>query len=483
MNIIDAMNDDELFGRWFPNSSWDTWRIFLSALFGLPIKGTNLEVFKKFTGRSVSVQKALKEAWVVAGRRAGKSLISGLTLVFLACFRDYSKYLAPGEVATIMVIASDKKQARTILRYITAFIENVPMLAMMVVNRTAEIIELNNRVVIEVHTCNFRSVRGYTIAGAICDEVAFWRSDESANPDTEVIAALRPALSTIPNSLLLCISSPYARRGALWEAYKKHYGKDGDPVLVWQAASREMNPSIPQSIIDQALEEDEPAARAEYFAEFRRDIETFVLREAVEACRVPSRLELAPVSSLTYRAFVDPSGGSADSFTLAVSHLQGNHVVLDCVREIKPPFSPEGVVKEFAGVLKTYRVSRINGDRYAGEFPRELFSKHDIDYKPSEYTKSELYQEMLPLLNSSRIELLDNPRLISQLCNLERRTGRSGKDSIDHAPGGHDDLINAAAGAMVFANKRKRLVRVLTRPLSTPFSGAMSYCHTYIVED
>jgi hypothetical protein len=58
-------------------------------------------------------------------------------------------------------------------------------------------------------------------------------------------------MSTIPDAVLLCASSPYARRGALWNAHSRHYGQDGDHVLVWQADTRSMNPSVPQSYIDQ----------------------------------------------------------------------------------------------------------------------------------------------------------------------------------------------------------------------------------------
>jgi len=61
---------------------------------------------------------------------------------------------------------------------------------------------------------------------------------------------------------------------------------------------------------------------------------------------------------------------------------------------------------------------------------------------------------VLPLLNSGRAELLDHPRLVGQLRSLERRTARSGKDSIDHALGGHDDLANATAGALMLAITR-----------------------------
>ena len=72
--------------------------------------------------------------------------------------------------------------------------------------------------------------------------------------------------------------------------------------------------------------------------------------------------------------------------------------------------------------------------------------KFGVGYEPSAKPKSELYVDPLPLLNSARIDLLDHPRLISQLCGLERRTARGGRDSIDHAPGAHDDLANCIAG-------------------------------------
>jgi hypothetical protein len=54
-------------------------------------------------------------------------------------------------------------------------------------------------------------------------------------------------------------------------------------------------------------------------------------------------------------------------------------------------------------------------------------------------------------LNGHRVELLDVPRLATQLGTLERRTSRGGKDSIDHPAGAHDDLGNAVAGALVLA--------------------------------
>ncbi len=141
--------------------------------------------------------------------------------------------------------------------------------------------------------------------------------------------------------------------------------------------------------------------------------------------------------------------------TLAIAHTEGGRRVLDLVVERRPPFSPESVVYEFAATLQAYRVTTVHGDRYAGEWPREQFRKQGIEYRPCEKSKSELYAELLPLLNSGAVELLDNKRLKTQVQNLEPRTARGGKDSIDHSPGSHDDVINAAAGALVSVGARR----------------------------
>jgi hypothetical protein len=455
MNILDAVKDRNLFANWFRGDSWNSWHTFLAALFALPMTKRQATIYEKFTKRSVLPQEPAKEAWMVVGRRGGKSLISALVAVFLACFKDYSQFLAPGERGTLMVIAADRRQARVVMQYIKGFLE-IPMLASMVVNAKKESVDLSNRITIEIHTANFRSIRGYTLIGCVADEIAFWRSEDSANPDAEILAAVRPGMATIPGALLLCISSPYARRGALWEAYRNHYGKDGDPVLVWQAETRSMNPSVDQRIIHDAYRDDEASAAAEYGAEFRRDIERFVSREAVEAVIIPGRFELLPIENTRYRAFVDPSGGTADSMTLAIGHRENGTVILDALRESKPPFSPAQVVKDFTSLLKRYRIHEVTGDRYGGDWPREQFRNSGVRYIVADLPKTGLYQELMPSINSAGIELLDHQRLLNQILNLERKTSRGGKDSIDHPPHGHDDLANVIAGVNFLLRKKKR---------------------------
>jgi hypothetical protein len=454
MNILEAMRDSNLFARWFRSNSWTAWFAFLAALFALPMTEEQAALYSKFTGRSVLPQEPAREAWMVVGRRGGKSLIAAVVAVFLACFKDYSQLLAPGERGTLMVIAADRRQARVVMRYVEGFLET-PMLAAMVTRATKESVEFSNRITIEIHTASFRSTRGYTLIGCVADEIAFWRSEDSANPDAEILAGVRPGMATIPGALLLCISSPYARRGVLWETYRNHFGKDGDPVLVWQADTRSMNPSVDPQIILAAYKDDESSAAAEYGAEFRKDIESFVTREAVEAVVSHGRFELPPNMEIRYRAFVDPSGGSSDAMTLAIGHRENGTIILDALRESKPPFSPAQVVEEYSSLLGRYGVHEVTGDRYGGDWPREQFRKNGIRYEVADLVKTDLYRELLPSINSARIELLDHPRLFNQLLSLERRTARGGRDSIDHPPQGHDDLANVVAGVSYLLEKKK----------------------------
>ena len=218
-----------------------------------------------------------------------------------------------------------------------------------------------------------------------------------------------------------------------------------------------MNPNISTGFIQEAYERDSLGAAAEYGAQFRRDVESFVSLEAVEAVTIPGRLELPPTSHFNYAAFVDPSGGSQDSMTLAIAHREDRTTVLDAIREIRPPFSPEDATEELVSLLKRYGISRVTGDRFGGEWTREKFRQKGVEYRFSKKSKNDLYRDVLPLINSKQVELLDHPRLITQLVTLERRTSRSGRDSIDHPPGAHDDLVNAAAGALVLSKKRKEV--------------------------
>jgi len=455
IDILTAIADRNLFKPWFKEpATWRAWHSFLAALFGLNMTDDQLAIYREHTGRDDPPAAPFTEGWLICGRRAGKSAILAICAAYLGCFRDYRQYLAPGEVATIRIMAKDRDQARNIFRYLGALLSEIPLLKRMVVKETAESYELSNRVVIEVGSASFRSTRGYSYAAILADELAIWHSDESSNPDIEILRALRPGMLTIPGSMLLCASSPYARRGSLWETYQRSYGKPDPRVLVWKAPTTAMNPTVPQAEIDAEMEKDPANAMAEYMAEFRTDIESFIGIEAVRDCITEGVRERLPLRHLRYYGFVDPSGGSNDSMTLGIAHKEGSTTILDVIREVRPPFSPEAVTEDFTKLLKAYRITTVYGDHFGGEWCKEPFRRYGVNYELAEYDKSELYQALLPLINSRGVDLLDNNRLVHELVGLERRTSRGGRDKIDHGRGGHDDVVNAAAGAIQLASTK-----------------------------
>jgi len=446
----------------FDGPSWDRWRVFLKALYALPMSEAEQATYSHHTGRGAPPERPFREAWALVGRRGGKSRIAAAVACYLAG-QDYSAVLAPGERGLVMCMAADRGQAQVIFKYVTGLLRSVPELARLIVAVRRESVDLSNGVTIAVHAASFRTTRGFTLLAGLCDEAAFWRMEASANPDREILNALRPGLLTVPGSLLLGITTVYARRGVAYDAFARHHGQDTSPVLVWRGTTLEMNPSADAGTIARALDEDPAAAGAEYLAEFRGDVEGFLSLEAVQAATARGRKEIPRIEGVRYVAFTDPSGGSQDSFALAIAHTEKGTAILDVVREVRPPFSPDSVVAEFAATLRDYGIAEVVGDRYAGEWPRERFRAHGIAYKPSEATKSDLYLAFLPLVNAGRASLLDSPRLTAQLVGLERRTARSGKDSVDHAPGGRDDLANAVAGALVTAAGSRRSTAHLWR--------------------
>jgi len=461
LNIIQTMDDPALFEPWFRGPTWNPWRAVLKAIFALEMTDEEKAFFRSIADRDPPTAPC-KEVWIIAGRRAGKDSIASVLAAHAAAMFTDDGHLRPGERGVVMCLACDRDQAKIVLNYTRSYFTEIELFSGMIAKETQYGFELSNGIDISVATNSFRSVRGRPVLCAILDETAFWRDESSANPDQETFNAIKPGLASLPASMVIGISSPYRKSGLLYQKFRDNYGKSDSKILVIKAPTRLLNPLIDQSIIDAAIAEDSAAASAEWMAEFRDDISAFVTREAVDACTSPDVLERSRVQGVKYAAFVDPSGGSSDSMTLAIGHSQLSDdeavpvmkrrsiAVLDAVREIRAPFSPEDAVAEFATLLKSYGVRNVRGDRYAAEWVTEAFKKAGIEYRPADLNKSEIYRDFLPRLNSGEVDLLGNPRLISQLLSLERRTARGGRDSIDHPPGGKDDLANAAAGALVY---------------------------------
>jgi len=453
MNILEAIDDSNLLGASIRNpASWRPWRGLLAAAFGLGMDAEAAALFRACTGRVALPTAPFSFLWLCIGRRGGKSFAMSILAVYLACFKDWRPFLSPGERAVVLLVAADREQAKILIRYINGILA-APIMQTMVVGTTADTIELRGSVVIEVVTRSYRAVRGRSVAISILDELAFWRTDlDSSDPDIDVVNAIRASMATFgKDGMMVGASSPSGRRGVLWDAFARWYGTEDAANLVWRASTATMNPTVTKEFLDSEFERMDPASyNSEYLAEFRSDIGAFISRERVEQVVIRGRCELSPLANIHYLGFVDASGGSASSMACAVAYR--NHdgkVVLSATREITAPFSPDAATQDFASFLKRYGIQKVIGDSFGGQYPAERFRAYGIQYQPSEKSKNDIYRDFLPLVNSEQVELLDDGVLINQLCSLERNVSRTGQETIAPPKDRRDDVINAAAGAIV----------------------------------
>jgi hypothetical protein len=440
--LIDAIRDRRLFGameEFRDLATWFRWLVYVKATYGLPLDAAELKVFRQHTGRSAPRAGGYPESVAVVGVQSGKSFVAAMIAALSAAVTDLRDVWA-------ILVRQDARAAIRTFRYASRPFEEVPALALMVVNKTADTIQLHNGVSLAAYPCRPASVRGLRAVVAVCDELAFFMATDGRPTDTEMLRALRGRLATTAGKLIV-LSSPYGASGALYDLHKRHYGREDSSILVWQGSAPVMNPLLTADYVARMRENDPEAARSEIDGEFRAGIATFLDSEAIGACAVTGRRELPRVDGARYTAHIDPAGGGADAFACAVGHRDGNRIVIDCLRAWHSK-NPEGTVDECVDVLRRYNVITVKGDRYSAEWVREAFRKRGIRYEWSDMDRSALYLELLPVINSGAVELLDDAALLRELRGLERRRGSSGRDRVDHRQGCHDDRATCVAGVV-----------------------------------
>jgi hypothetical protein len=444
LDVVASLRDPRLLGGLpsFRNlSTWIPWLVFVKAVYGLPLDALELEVFRARTGRRDPRAGGYPEAVAVVGVQSGKSRLAAALAVHAALTGERGTYA--------LLVGQDHRGAmRALLRYAREPFETLDSFRAEVRRETSDTLELANGVSLSAYPCRPAAARGIRACMVVIDELAFFTATDGRPTDREMLRVARGRLATTGGKLIV-LSSPYGQAGALWDLYRAHYSRDDSATLVWQASAPEMNPTLPADYLERMEADDPEAYRSEVLGEFRAGVSTFFDPEAIDAVVVPDRRELPPSRELAYLAFVDPSGGRSDAFTLAVGHREGGRAIVDVLRAWRPPFNPSGVVEECAAVLQSYGVRAVVGDRYAGEWPREQFRAKGVWYEVATKDRSQLYLDLLPAVNAGTVELPDVPELLRELRGLERRRGPSGRDRVDHRPGSHDDLANAVAGALV----------------------------------
>lgn len=467
ISLARALGDPTLFGGTFASPSFWTWLTVAKLIDGELLRGRELALFKQCTGRSRlpsrRARRQLRRLIVLVGRRGGKDrFLSAVAVWRAALCADWRKHVSPGEQAVVILLGADKKQAAILRRYCEGLLR-VPLLEKEILRRTDEVIEFRNGGSLEITTNSAALIRGRSAVAVLGSEAAHWKTDESsASSDEEVVSAAEPSMAMCPDGGLLMLgSSVYRKRGYVWRQFKKLHGNDETDDVCWFAPSAVMNPRLPAHVVETALAEDACKAGAEYLGRWREDVSDFLPIDVVESCTDWGRTETPRQPGVRYVAFADAAGGTGkDSFALAIGHAENDaarSVVIDVVRERKPRFVAADVIREYAGLLRTYGVHEVMSDDYAAGFSADEWQRAGIRFRSCANTTAENYLCALPLLTAKRAHLADHATLRAQLSGLERRVV-SGHEVVGHEQraSAHDDVAAAVCGCLVVAAQAAR---------------------------
>lgn len=434
----------------------------LRAIYGLPlVNDEQVDAYHACTGRQAPYEPGhpFDEVTVIAGRRAGKdSRIACPIAVYEATFGQHDLVLAEpahkGERGIVALVAQDARGTEVAFRYIHAYFVESPCLRRILAEEYKYELRLANRLSIAAFACTAKSLRGWSIPCAVMDEVAFFRSESGATVDFEIQKSLIPGGVSFKQQRLIKISTPHVKAGVIWKDFESYYAKDTPDVLVWQASTALMNPTVDQKKLAREARVDPHRYTQEYEALFA-DVTTGAIPGPwIDAAVIEDRPALPPLAQYTYTAAVDPSGGANDEFVLTVIHVdEEGHFVQDLIRGW--PGSRQGkvdlaaIVSEIADLIRPYFLARVIGDQYAGEWVGQEFRKVNVLYERFGAAKSVAYKEVIPFFAQLRVKLLDDIVQTRQLRLLEKTERIGGKPPvIDHPKGGSDDRANALAYAI-----------------------------------
>ena len=328
ITLTQALADPELFGKTFEAPSFWTWKAVAKVIDGLPLNEHEAKLFRECTGRTQLPAGPVHRIINLTGRRGGKDrFLSSVAVWRAALCCDWRKHISPGEQAVVLLLGADKRQAGILRRYCEGLLQQ-PRLRREIVRQAGGIIEFRNEAMLEVATNDARLIRGRSAIAVLGSEASHWKTDEAAaSNDEEVVGAATPSMAMCPDGGLLMLgSSVYRKRGYMYRKFRQLHGNDDAEDIVWFAPSSVMNPSLPASAIDKALEEDAAKARAEFLNIWREDLSDFIPADVLDACTdwgVSERPPL-PNGAIKYIAWADAAGGTGKEFFCVGDRAQGN---------------------------------------------------------------------------------------------------------------------------------------------------------------
>lgn len=449
----------------------------LKSIHGDELTEDEMDAFRRGTGRQEYPGKEQKEASIIAGRRGGKTGKVAAPVAIYTAFCDHG--LPRDERGQVMLIAPTLVQANIAFDYILKDLQSSRVLDAKIQKIRQNEVELRNRITIRCVPCSLVSVRGHAVVGAVLDEFAFFRNEEtSLRCDKEVLNALRPAMIAFPHSKLIKITTPNGKRGEAWEEYSRRSELD---YLVWQVSTMEMNPSIPTDELEKERQRDLQQFEREFGAVFTDSLVSWIEPEVLLPCIMEGRIELPRLEGVQYSACIDPAFQRSD-FAMAISHRTSNgRIVLDYIGvwtgTARVPLAFGRVMGEIAEILRRYKITNVVGDQFCAAAIQNELGRLGISYKEMTFgrnTRAQLFNNLKHLILEQRIELLDHPKLLLQLKALEEERSPDGYISIRPAQGKDDIAVVVAMTASELSQPEVPASTITMGHVSNPWDDALA---------
>ena len=364
-----------------------------------------------------------KPNWLLlSGRRGGKSLLSDIIVIYEAVIPNLEQYIRPGEERYVLIASVREDSARLHIRQITKLLRHTKALSNMIQTVKEDRVELKNGVIILSLPASARAARGYTSSCLVMDEAAFF-VDTLGNSSAEAIfTALSPTTATFGDDARLVITtSVNTKVGLVYDLYDRASQGELEDWHVTKAPTRELNPKVSERIINSALKRDPESAQAEYFAEFREQLEAFLSSEAIDRCVDPGLGRGVVEPGVSYVMSVDPAL-MRDSYGYAIGHLESGVVLIDYLKKLRAPVDANGAEDLLKSLVERYRPQGVLCDNPSTV--QRLKPNIPMIYTPfTRQQKLRIYGALKESINLGLIGLPKDDDLIDELKALQIRGG------------------------------------------------------------
>lgn len=454
---------------------------------------TEVELYELMTGFKYNsdLDQVKNKMNLIVGRRGGKSTIASIIALYSTIKVNWKPFLTKTPVATVLVLSHSVDFSEEILSILKDMVEASPILNRLrdpKKKNTSKIFHLkvpfllpNNkiqysRVRVKVGAASKRTTRGSAICTLLCDEIAFWNlAEDAADPDTEILRAVRPALAQFgKHGTIIKLSSPGIKQGVLYDEWLRREALKQD-LIQFKAPSWVWNTIIPVDWFKEELRTDPDGFDTEIRANFVDSISNFILPEFVDMCILKGINFIAPTDEkgVTYSAAID-AAFKKDRFAFAVVAHNENRVTTHVIKywegTKKKPVQAFEVAEYIRNVCKEFGLSEVTGDQHSFQPLREIFQQYGINLVENTFTltyKKKIYFGLKRLIHNRQMDLLDIPLLAKEIKELQVEQTSTGQIRIGHPIGGSDDLSDSLAVASYKALEKAGVVQIVMGHIAT----------------